>query len=321
MRALSTPGCRSRSRGYLRTPTPIKRIPIGDQRKVEMVWGFLMISPWLLRFLFLNLSAMVASLYFSFTDYQILSPPEWTGVANYASLIKDSLFWKSIYNTIFYTVFAVPGQLVVAFCLALLLNSGIKGTRVFRTICYLPAMIPPVANAVLWLWIFNSQVGLAGTIFKMLGLNSPPWLVSPSWSKPSLIFMSLWYCGRAMIIFLAGLQDIPKQLYEAAEIDGANWWNIFLFITVPLMTPTILFNLVMGLIDSFQVFIPAFVMTQGGPLNSTLFYVLYLYRNAFEYFRMGYASALAWVLFLIVVVFTTLIFKWSGRWVFYGSGS
>lgn len=202
--------------------------------------------------------------------------------------------------------------------LALLLNVKIRGVALYRTIFYLPSIVPVVASSVVWLWIFNPSHGILNNLFRLFRLPHISWLASPTWSKPALILMGLWGVGGAIIIYLAGLQGIPQQLYEAADIDGAQWWHKIIFITIPMLSPVILFNVIMGLIGSFQYFTQAYIMTGGGPINSTLFYSLYLYRNAFQYFRMGYACALAWLLFFLILSCTLLILRSSARWVYYG---
>lgn len=281
-----------------------------------------MISPWLLRFLVLTVGPMLASLYFSFTDYPILSAPQWTGVDNFRTMVaSDDLFWLSLGNTFYYVGISVPLNIVASFGFALLLNRKLRGEDVYRTLVYLPAMVPIVASAVLWKWIFNSQSGLSGIFFHLLGMQSPHWFENPALSKPALIIMSLWNIGPPITIFLAGLQGIPGYLYEAAHIDGAKPMTQLFRITLPIMTPVVLFNLVMGIINSFQVFAPAYIITQGGPLNSTMFFMYHLYRQGFQFFKMGYASALSWVLFAIILLFTLTIFRSSRSWVFYhGAG-
>lgn len=290
-------------------------------KKFHVIWAFVMISPWLLRFIFITVGPMLMSLYYSFTNYPILSAPRWIGLRNYSKMFRDDpLFWKSLWNTLFYTGFSIPLTITAAFALALLLNQKIKGVGVYRTLIYVPVMIPVIANATLWKWIFNSEVGLSALVFNIFGLESPMWFRDPAFAKPGLILMSLWFLGQPMAIFLAGLQGIPTQLYEAASIDGARPVRTFFSITLPIMTPVLLFNVVIGVINSFQVFVPAFVITGGGPLNSTTFYMLHLYEQGFSFFKMGYASALSWVLFVIILVMTLLIFRSSKTWVFYRTG-
>jgi multiple sugar transport system permease protein len=233
---------------------------------------------------------------------------------------SDPLFWKSLYNTFYITVIGVPLNILVAFGIALFLNMKVRGMAYYRTIYYLPAVVPVVASSVLWLWILNPRFGVLNAALALVRIKGPMWLASESWSKPSIILMSLWGAGATMIIYLAGLQGIPEQLYEAAEIDGANWWHRFWKITLPLMTPTLFFTVIMGIISSMQVFTQAYIMTNGGPVDSTLFYVYYLFNNAFAYFRMGYACASAWILFLIILIITFFQLRMARYWVYYEAG-
>lgn len=294
---------------------------ITKTEKTNIKKGLLFISPWLLGFLMFRLYPLFSSLYFGFTDYNVLSPPHWTGLENLRQLLfDDELFWVSVQNTLYYVVISLPLYLVTGVSLAILLNMRIKGMFVLRTIFYIPTIVPIVASSILWKWIFNPQNGLLNTLMNYMGLPSLGWLSDPVWAKPALILMGLWGIGGGMVIYLAGLQDIPQDLYDAADIDGANWWQKTLKITLPMLSPVIFFQLIMGLIGAFQYFTQAFIMTEGGPLNATTFFSLYLYQNAFIYFRMGYASAQAWILFLIVLVSTLIVFKSSARLVFYQGG-
>ncbi len=283
----------------------------------ENIEGWVFILPWVLGFLGFTLGPMVASGVMAFMNWDILTPPSFVGVGNFTSLVKDPLFLKSLGNTAYYTFIGVPLYLLVSLLSALALNTGLRGIYVYRALFFLPSLTPAVANALLWVWIFNPEFGLANALLYQLGLPAQKWLFDPNLAKPSFIMMGVWGMGSQMIIFLAGLQGIPEQLYEAAHIDGANRWHRFRSVTLPMLSPTIFFNLVIGIIGSFQVFTTAYIATAGGPQNATLFYVLYLYRNAFDYFRMGYASALAWVLFAIVLVFTAIQFVGAGKWVYY----
>jgi multiple sugar transport system permease protein len=286
--------------------------------KRNVTSGLLFVSPWIIGFIFLTLVPFVLSLYYSFTDYDVVAAPAWVGVLNYVRLFQDPIFWKSIYNTMYYTIISVPLSIIFGVALALLLNLKIKGMAFYRTVFYLPSIVPIVASSILWLWLFDPQFGLVNGLLEAIGIPGPGWLVDPAWSKPALIVMGLWGVGSAMIIYLAGLQDIPNEMYESAELDGAVWWQKIVYITIPMLTPVIFFNLIMGLIGSFQYFTQAYIVTSGGPNDSTLFYSLYLYRNAFSYFHMGYASAMAWILFMIIMAATMIVFKSSARWVFYG---
>jgi multiple sugar transport system permease protein len=286
----------------------------------EALWFYLIISPWLIGLLAFSLIPFLASLYLSFTRYDMANPAVWIGLGNYTQMSQDPLFLKSLSVTAIWVFAGVPLRLVVALFFAVLLNQKVLGMGIFRTIYYLPSVVSGVAVALLWMWVLQPQFGILNFALRAVGLAAPPWLASPQWALPGFIVMSLWSTGSTMIIFLAGLQGIPLELYEAAEIDGAGKIRQFFAVTIPLITPVILFNLVMGIIHSFQVFTQAFVMTNGGPANATLFYVLYLYRVAFQYSQMGYASAMAWVLFLIILVLTLLVFRSSDRWVYYEGG-
>ena len=281
---------------------------------------YLFISPWLIGFFIFVAGPMLASLYFSFTEFSGFGSPEWVGLKNYVTLFTDDpLFWKSLWTTFFYTIFSVPLGLIAGYLLAVLLNSKVKYMPLFRTIFYLPSIVPAVASSLLFILIFQPQYGIANAILEFFGLPTSKWLYSEMMAKPTLIIMSLWGVGGGMIIYLAGLQDIPQSLYEAAELDGAGPLQKFFKITIPMTSNVIFFNLIMGIIGSFQIFTQAYIVSdgKGGPNNATLFYVLYLYQNAFQYFKMGYASALAWILFIITVVFTFLVFRYIGRMVYY----
>ncbi len=280
--------------------------------------GYAFISPWLIGFLAFNLIPLIAVFYLSFTNYSVGSDYRWVGLSNYERVFtRDRLFPISIYNTIYYTFLAVPLSITFGFFLALLLNTKVRGMAYFRTIFYVPSIMPIVATTMIFLWLMHPQLGVLNYFIRAVGGSPVAWLTSPVWSKPSLILMSLWGIGGGMIIYLAGLQNIPDQLYEAATIDGAGAVRQFWHVTIPMMTPTILFNLIMGLINSFQVFTQAFIMTGGGPLNSTMFYMLHLYNNAFSFFRMGYASALAVLFFVTILVATILLMRSAKFWVHY----
>lgn len=282
------------------------------------IWGLIMVSPWVIGFLLFTLGPMIASLYFSVTNYSVLKPPSFVGLDNYRELLfEDARHGTALYNTIYYTAFQVPLSLLLALSVAILLNQGLPGENVFRTIYYLPSVVSGVAMAMLWLWLLDPNVGMVNEVLGWVGIRGPQWLHSPVWSKPGLILMSMWRIGGSMVIFLAGLQGVPQELYDAAMADGATWWHKIRHVTLPLITPTIFFSLIMGIIGSFQVFTNSYIMTEGGPVNSTLFYVLYLYWNAFSFLRMGYASAMAWILFVIMMVFTLAQFAAARRWVYY----
>jgi len=289
----------------------------------NLLMGLLFISPWLIGFFLLTLYPILASAYFSFTNYDVVSPPQFIGLGNYIDLLtKNPLFWQAVGNTVYYAVIAIPLNICIAIGVALLLNLEVRGRSIYRTIFFLPSIVPDIAAAMLWAWILNPQFGLANAMLKALGLPTVGWLTDPSWSKPSLILINAWAFGGSVVIFLAALQDIPRQLYEAADLDGANAWVRTRYITLPMLTPVIFFNLINGIIGAFQYFTNAYVLTggQGGPAGSTTFYSLLLYRNAFSYFKMGYASAMAWLLFAAVFVLTLVLFRSSGRWVYYEGG-
>jgi multiple sugar transport system permease protein len=280
---------------------------------------YLFVFPWVLGFVLFSAGPIVASLFMSFTEWSMLRVPRFIGLANYVDIVaKDALFSRALFNTLYYVLVSVPVGNALAFLTAILLNQ--KGTIArpfFRTCFYVPSLVTGVSLAVLWSWIFNPDFGLLNYVVRLLGLEPVPWLYNTRTAMPAMIFMSLWGIGGTVVIYLAGLQGIPEHYYEAAEIDGAGILARFRHITIPMMTPTIFFCLIMGVIGSFQTFTQFFVMTNGGPANSTLVYVLYLYRTAFEYFRMGYACALAWILFLIILGATGLQFWGARRWVYY----
>ena len=271
--------------------------------------------PFIIGFLAFWLYPMAYSIYLVFQDWDLLSPPRFVGVDNFTKLLTDESIGISLFNTSYFTFIGVPLQLILALGLALLLNVKVKGLAIYRTLFYLPAMTPIVASAVVWLQILHPEFGILNSFLRNLGIEPVNWLFEPRAAKPAFILMTLWSVGPQMVIFLAGLQGVPQSLYEAAAIDGAGRLQQFWLITLPMISSITFFNLVVGIIASFQVFTTAFIMTQGGPQNATLFLVLYLYRNGFQYFKMGYASAIAWMLFLLIVFFTVLQFRLARRWV------
>ena len=293
----------------------------------EDIWGHVFVGPWIIGFLVFTLGPFLASFYLSFTKYELYGMPQWVGLRNYRMLFSglldpaggDRKLWIALYNTVYYAFFALPLDLTVAFALALLLNTQVRARALFRTMFYIPAITPAVASAILWLWILNPTYGLVNVLLKsFFGIDpGPNWFGSTTWAKPALIIMSVWGIGNTIVIYLAGLQSVPTTLYEAAAIDGAGRWAQFRHVTLPQMTPSIFFTLVLGVIGSFQVFTPALVITNGGPADATLFYLLHLYRNGFQYFKMGYAAAMAWFLFVIMVFFTIVQFRLATRWVYY----
>jgi multiple sugar transport system permease protein len=283
----------------------------------EQIDGYLFILPWLIGFFVFVAGPMVASFVISFMRWEIVTPPAWIGPAQYVKLFQDDRFYLSLYNTAYYVFLGVPLHLFLALLAALAMNLNLRGIRIYRTIYFIPSITPLVASSLLWLWIFNPEFGLANSALNALGLPSLYWLQDPKLAKPSFIIMSFWTIGGQMVILLAGLKGIPLALYEAAAMDGAGKWASFRHITLPMLSPAIFFNLILAIIGAFQVFTQSYIITGGGPENATLFYVLYLYRMAFENFQMGYASAMAWALFVIILIFTFIQFRLSDRWVFY----
>lgn len=290
---------------------------LSGQALLERRWGIILAMPAILGFLIFTIGPMLASAFFSLTDWTIGSSPSFIGADNYRTLAGDELFWKSLSVTTYYTLATVPIGLVVGFAIAMLLNQEVRGLAIWRTIYYVPTLVPAIANALLWIWIFNPDFGLLNSLLRQGGGPTSQWIYSETMAVPSLVLMSTWGFGNAMVIFLAGLQGVPRHLYEAVSIDGGGAWQRFRHVTLPMMTPTIFYNLVTGVIGTFQVFNQAYVMTDGGPNNATLFYIFYLYRTAFTESQMGYASALAWVLFMIIMVVTFFLFRNARRWVYY----
>ena len=302
-------------------PPVVVRRGRSSRREALSAYGF--ISPWVIGFVCLTVGPMVASLVLSFTDNNLVSRrgTSFVGLDNYhRALFEDPLVLQSLKVTTYYATAAVALDLVVGLLLALLLNSGFRGIGAIRTIYYLPAAVSGVAVSLLWLWIFQPSGGLANELLSLLALPELNWVYSTTWVIPAFVLMSLWGVGRSAFIYLAILQRIPTNLYEAAAVDGVGPLRSFFRITVPLVTPAIFLNLVLGLIGNFQSFTQAFVISEGGPANASLFYTLYLYRNAFRYFEIGYASALAWILFGLLLVLTALVFRSGRRWVYYEAG-
>jgi multiple sugar transport system permease protein len=284
----------------------------------EAILFYLCISPWLLGFAVFIFGPVLSSLGLSFTRWDLLTDPVFIGLRNYERMQGDPLFWQSLSVTLRYTLLYVPAELVGGLLLALLMNQrGVRGIRSVRTIYYLPTIISGVAFVVVWMWLFHPEAGLINATLARFGIQGPRWLADPSTALTALWLMSLWGLGRTALIYLAGLKGIPQPLYEAAAIDGAGALQSFRHVTLPMLTPTIFFNLVLSIIATFQTFTSAFVATNGGPLDSTLFYVLYLYRRAFQDLQMGYASALAWVLFLIILLLTVVVVRSGQWWVYY----
>ena len=296
---------------------PPKKLTMSQRKSIE---AYLYISPFLLGFVLFVLGPALASAYLSLTAYQIISPPRFIGIANYVqALTVDPLFWKALGNTLYYAGIAIPLSLLGSLGCAILLNQQIKARAVFRTMFFLPSITPVVATALLWTWLLNADFGLINYLLSVVGVEGPKWLGNPDWAKPALIVMHLWTAvgGGAMIIFLAGLQGVPPELHESASIDGANAWHRFVHVTLPMLTPSIFLNLVLGLIGGLRVFTVAFVATDGGPSYATYFYMLHLFNNGFRFLEMGYASALAWLFTVLVLALTVIQFRLSERWVYY----
>ena len=280
--------------------------------------GLGFISPWLIGFFLFTLVPILLSFYYSFCNYSLIQKPVFIGLDNYRGLMHDPIFWKANWNTLFYAVAALPLGLIIALILALLLNVKIRGQSIYRTIIFLPSLIPAVASAMLWLWMFNSKLGLVNYVLRGIGFTDPPgWLTDVHWALPSLILLSFWGIGNTVVIFLAGLQDVPVELFEAANLDGANKLQTLRHVTLPSLSPVIFFNLIMGIIGTLQVFVLPFIMTQGGPARATYLYTEYMYDSAFTYLKMGYCSAMAWLQLLLVLALTAIAFSTSKHWVHY----
>lgn len=295
-------------------------VPVRKRRiRSETLWGMLCVAPAVLGFLVFDIGPMIASFVLALTDWSVSGQTHWLGLDNFSTIFQDDeLFRKAARVTLTYAAVSVPLQIVIAFLLALLLNERIKGLPIFRTIFYLPATVPLVASSVLWLWMFNPDFGLLNTILGKVGLPAQDWIYSSDTVLPSLILMSLWGVGPMMIIFLAGLTAIPQHLYEAVSLDGGNVFNRLWSVTIPMITPTIFFNLVLSVIGALQTFVQGYVITDGGPNNASLFYGLYLYRKAFELGDLGYAAALGVIQFVVIAGLTAIVFSTSSRWVHYG---
>lgn len=297
-----------------------RRMRASGYFRKEYYAGYVFASPWFIGFIVFGGGPIFFSLVMSFSQYDVFNPPRFVGLRNYAALFsEDPLFYKSLWNTVFMGL-SVPLSMALGLGIAMMLSREVRGMGLYRTIFYLPAVMPAVAASILWIWIFNPQEGILNTMLGRFGVPNIKWLQDEVWSKPALIIMTVWGAGGSMIIWLAGLKGIPRHLYEAAELDGAGPGRRFIHVTIPMLSPYILFNLIMGLIGTFQVFTQAYIMTRGGPLDSTLFYVYALFNNAFRYMKMGYASAMAWILFAIVLLLTLVQIRLSRRWVHYESG-
>lgn len=278
---------------------------------------FLFISPWLIGFIIFMLIPMCASVYISLTEWNILRDPVFVGLENFRTIFKDPLFYKSIQVTMTYAIFSVPIGVFTSIFVALLLNNKLAGMNVFRTIFYLPAVVSGVVVAIVWLWMYQPEYGIINTLLGYIGIQGPKWIYSEQWALPSLVIMSLWNVGGNIVLYLAALQGVPSEYYEAAQIDGAGWWSRFRNITLPGISPTLLFTTLTGIISAMQTFTQAYVMTSGGPNNATLFYAYYIYNNAFVYRKMGIACAQAWIMFIIIGILTAISLKLSHGHVYY----
>lgn len=291
----------------------------GVLARKEQWAGILFAAPWIIGFCVFMAYPLIASIYFSFCDYTTLKPPLYIGAHNYIELAHDEVFWQSLKNTLQYAVISLPCGMVMALALAMLLNSKVKGLAFYRTVFFLPALVPQVSLAVLWLWILNGERGILNQFVAKFGITGPNWLGDPAWSKPALVLLSIWGVGNAMLIYLASLQDVPQQLIEAADLDGATPWIKTRHVTLPMISPVILFNMVMGIIGSLQVFtVPYVISPDGAPARSIYFYAMYLFDNAFRYNKMGYASAMGWIMFLVILVLTFTAMRFSEKHVHYG---
>ncbi|MCC7449201.1 MAG: sugar ABC transporter permease [Anaerolineae bacterium] len=297
----------------------MRLLKLSPMERREAITFYLCISPWLVGVTVFVVGPMIASLYLSFTDWDLFHAPVFSGLRNYQQMADDPLVWQSLKVTLTYTALYVPTELIGGLLLALLMNQRVRGIRFFRAVFYLPSVLSGVAYVIVWMWLLHPQAGLINTVLRWFGIEGPRWLLNPDTALIALWMMSFWGLGRTAVIYLAGLQGIPKELLEAAAIDGATRWQTFRGVTIPLISPTIFFNLVLSVIATFQTFTSAYVATggTGSPLDSTLFFVMYLYRQAFVINNMGYASAMAWALFLIILVLTLLIVRSARRWVYY----
>lgn len=292
----------------------------GQIERAQLKWGYFFIAPAIIGLLCFSLGPMLFSFGISFTEWDIVTPMKFVGFDNYAKLLQDELMWKALRVTGYYTLLSVPMITIITFLIAMLLNTNVKGISVFRAIFYLPSIVPAVASSAVWMYIYNPMFGLLNSFLKMFGLPPQNFIFSIQGVIPSLSVMAVWAAGNTVIIYLAGLQGVSRQLYEAAEIDGAGFFRRLFNITVPMMSPIIFYNMVMGIINCMQTFTQAYIMTDGGPDNSSLFYSLLLYRTAFKNQQMGYSAAMSWVLFLIISILTVVVFKTSNRWVYYENG-
>jgi len=297
-----------------------KRLRIKRRRLLANLEGYLFAAPWLLGFFIFTVGPFFSSIWYSLNQWDMVTSMKFVGFQNYVRLLQNDIFWKSVQVTATYAVMSLPAALTLAMILALLVNKQNPIMMFFRGVFFVPAVTSGVAVAVLWRWLFNPEFGLINYMLSWFGIQGPMWLASEHWALPAMTIMVLWSVGATMLIYLAGLQSVPQHLYEAAEIDGASGFQSFWRVTLPMMSPTIFYTLILGVLGAFQAFTQAYVMTRGGPNFATYFYVYNLYEEAFVKFRMGYASALAWVLFMAVLIMTLIQFKVAGRWVYYEAG-
>lgn len=300
-----------------------KRRPLLRPKTRHTINGLLFAAPWLIGLTVFWIYPILASAYYSFTAFNGVQVAQFIGLRNYSDLFfKDDNFWISVYNTFYFAIVSIPLAVIVSFALAMLLNAKIKFQVVYRTIYFLPSLVPEIALALVWVYLFTPGTGIVNVPFDWLGVRGPCWLTCPEWARPTIVLLALWIIGQQVVLYLAGLQDVPQDYYDAANVDGANFYHKFRHVTVPMMTPVVFFHLVTSVIGALQFFTVPYIMTGGTgfPANSTLFYSINLYRNAFQYFKMGYASAMAWLLFLTTLLITLIIFRSARLWVFYSSG-
>ena len=300
----------------------VEKVPRLSARQREGIWFYVIISPWLVGLLLLLAGPMVYSMYLSFTNWDLFSAPEWVGFDNYVRLFtRDRTFGTALGNTFYYTLLYVPLNIVLSLAIAWLLNKRMRGMRFFRTVIYLPYVVPVVATTMVFRWVFAPDNGLLNGFLNIFGIDGPAWLLDPAWTKIALVIMSLWGVGASVVFLLAGMQGIPSELYEAASIDGATERHRFFKITLPMLSPVIFFNMIMSIIASLQTFTQIYILNTdpNTPSNSIMMVIPYLFDNAFKFNKMGYASAIAWVLFVIIFLFTLLVIRWSSAWVFYES--
>ncbi|MBX3054629.1 MAG: sugar ABC transporter permease [Caldilineaceae bacterium] len=301
---------------------PIKRRRMSQSTR-NTINGILFAMPWLIGLLAFWIYPTMASAYYSFTQFNAVQSPQWIGLSNYIQLFTaDDTFWQAVYNTTYFAVISIPLAIIVSFGLAMMLNAKIRFQTVYRTIYFLPTLVPEIALSLVWVYLFTPGSGLINVPFDWLGIKGPCWLTCPTWSRPTIILLAMWIVGQQIILYLAGLQDVPQDLYDAADVDGANFIHKFRHVTVPMMTPVVFFHLVTSVIGALQFFTVPYIMTGGTgfPAGSLMFYSIYLYKNAFQYFNMGYASAMAWLLFMAALLITLIIFRSARMWVFYAGG-